>query len=124
MTWLALILDGLAVYRLTRLVTADTLTQPWRDRIIRWSYLRWSDTIGPDEVAEDVMGSGSVQRMAEADEHEVPWLAQLISCRFCAGVWCAALVTAARWCVPTLWGPPAWGLAIACAAPLLARLED
>lgn len=121
MTWLALVVDALAVYRLTRLVTADTLTQTGRDWIIRWSYNRWRPSV---PTHEDELGSGTLQSMAQSDEWLAPSLAKLITCRWCAGVWVAAGVTAARWCAPVLWGPPAWGLAVSCAAPLLARFED
>lgn len=121
--WLHLVVDLVAVYRITRLVTADTLTQPWRDRIIRWAYLRWSKMVGPDEVAEDVMGSGTMQAMAEADEHEAPWLARLIICRWCSSMHIAAGAVAAEWAVPAAWHPLAWGLTLASGAALLAGLE-
>lgn len=33
--WLAIFLNSLAVYRVTRLVTRDTITQPFRDWLVR-----------------------------------------------------------------------------------------
>jgi hypothetical protein len=53
-----------------------------------------------------------------------PRLATLITCRWCAGMWIAAGVTAARLARPGAWDPVARGLALSASAVLLARLED
>lgn len=51
------------------------------------------------------------------------WLETLLTCRWCVGIHIGALVTLARWTIPTQWNIVAYGLAIASVAPLLARLE-
>jgi hypothetical protein len=127
-----LLADSLACHRLTRLVTADVITQPLRDRALetiwrragRWGeVLKVADRCGlkvpgplPEAWVQDAM----------ADEALVdpPKLATLITCRWCAGAWVAAAVTvlsAAR--VPG-WRWASRGLACASAAALWASLED
>ena len=53
-----------------------------------------------------------------------PKLARLITCRWCAGVWIAGAVVAARTIAPRGWDPVAKGLALSAGAALLARFED
>lgn len=48
---------------------------------------------------------------------------ELLTCRYCVGIWVGAGVAAARWTIPTAWNVAAWALAIAAFAPILARLE-
>lgn len=121
------VIDVLAVHRLTRLVTADTITVRPRRAIIAWSYLR----NGYDE--ESVLGDGSqldnpLEQMVEADEVDnpcgVPKLAVLVTCRWCASVWLAAGVVAAHGLVPALWLPLGAVLALSSSSTLLAGLED
>lgn len=122
---LELLVDVLACYRLVRLVTADTITGPLRWRVIRWSYLRAGHDadlvpLGPnlDGMVDDDLHQAQM-------EHELPpKLATLMRCRWCAGVWIAGGVTAARWLEPGLWNPVGYGLAIAAVAVLLAGLEE
>jgi hypothetical protein len=62
------------------------------------------------------------QAVAEADP-DVPKLAELVTCRWCAGMWVSlGIVLVARrfrW-----WPPIAQALAMSAAAALLAQLED
>jgi hypothetical protein len=94
MTWLHLFIDAIAVYRLTRLVVEDGITAPIRDRII-----------------------------SKRDGSTRDWWEQLLTCRYCVGVWVGFGVMAARWLVPGVWPPIGYALAISAAAPLLAGLE-
>lgn len=94
MSALLLVVDALACYRLTRLVVADGITEPIRDRLI-----------------------------TKRDGTTRDWWEQLISCRYCVGVWVGFGVMAWRWLAPGVWTPIAYALAIACAAPLVALLE-
>ena len=94
MTWLALVIDALACYRLTRLVVADGITEPIRDRII-----------------------------TKRDGSTREWWEQLLTCRWCVGVWVAFGVMVARTELTDVWSPVAYALAIACAAPLIALVE-
>ncbi len=88
MTALHLLIDVVAAYRLTRLVVADAITAPIRDRLARWL-----------------------------------WWHELVTCRWCSGVWVGAGVAAARWIVPTQWNVAAWALTAASVAALASRLE-
>ena len=94
MTWIRLIVDAITVYRLTRLVVVDGITEPVRERII-----------------------------SKRDGSTRDWWEQLLTCRYCVGVWVGFGVMGARWLIPGVWTPIAYALAISAAAPLLAGLE-
>lgn len=113
-----LLLDSLAAYRLTRLATADKLTAPMRDVLIHRAY----SAVGRDL---DDTGAPVVDwtEYALADE-DAPKLAVLVTCRWCAGMWIALAVVAARRLFPRAWSPLAEGLAFSAGAALLAGLED
>lgn len=119
------VVDALAVYRLTRLAVRDALTQDWRDGIIRAAYKRdgqdFLTALADHGLHWDV--PGDAQQLVEIDQAP-PKLAELVTCRWCAGVWVAAGVVAARALAPEAWRPVAKLLALSCAAPLIARLED
>lgn len=84
-----LILDALAVYRLARLVTTDTLLQPLRDRIrAPWRI----EHHGNATVANGRRQSGLRW-----------WLAELVQCPWCMSVWFAAGVTILQATVPAVW---------------------
>lgn len=111
---LELVVDGLAAYRLTRLATADVISEPWRrsavDRLV---------SNGSEEPAEGETAQEVVDAMAEP-----PKLARLLTCRWCAGMWIAAGVVGARTVAPRAWSPVARTLALSAAATLIARAED
>jgi hypothetical protein len=111
--WFELTVDALATYRLTRLATADVISEPARMAVLR--------RVGaePPAGAEDP----SAQQVVEAMD-DPPRLATLVTCRWCAGVWIAGSVALARRAAPDAWDPVARGLALAAAAVLLARFED
>ena len=111
--WLDLLVDGLATYRLTRLATADVISEPVRMALLR--------KVGaePHASEEDPTAQEVVESLADP-----PRLATLITCRWCAGMWIAAGVTAARVVAPQAWKPVARGLALSAGAALLARFED
>jgi hypothetical protein len=111
--WLTLLVDVLATYRLTRLVTADVISEPARRVVLK--------KVG----AEAPAGSDdpSAQQIVESMKRP-PRLATLVTCRWCAGIWIAAGVTIARSFAPRAWTPIARGLALSSGAVLLARLED
>lgn len=107
--------DMLATHRLVRLVTADVITQPLRDRLVGWAYRRHGD-----EGSEPATGWADY---AEADP-DAPKLATLLTCRWCAGVYVAAGVVVARRLAPGPWGYAARALAASSAAALLAAVEE
>jgi hypothetical protein len=109
-----LAVDVLAAHRLTRLVTADVITEPAREALLRWSYRRKGDT-------GQAPATGWTD-YAEVDP-DAPRLARLVTCRWCAGFYVAAAVVAARRWLPG-WHYVARVLATSSAAALLAAPED
>jgi hypothetical protein len=107
-----LAVDVLATYRLTRLATADEISEPWRQAVLRRVGL--SSSKDPTIPAE---------ARVEAED-DPPRLATLVTCRWCAGIWIAAGVGLARSVAPQAWSPVARALALSAGAVLLARLED
>lgn len=119
---MTLVVDAVATYRLTRLVTADAITAPVRDRLIRDAYVaHHGEAVAVDMEAETPHDTWTDRAM---DDDTPPPLAKLLTCRWCAGVWIAAGVAVARRVAPSWWGPVADTAAMAAAAALLARLED
>ena len=106
-------MDGLATYRLTRLATADIISEPVRMALLRRTGAE------PPPGDEDPTAQEVVESLKDP-----PRLATLITCRWCAGMWIAAGVTAARRLAPTAWEPVSRGLALSAGAVLLSRLED
>jgi hypothetical protein len=103
--WLLLLVMSLATYRLTRLVVEDDFPP------VLWARHRlaggWT---GPDE---DV----PVHRASWVPQ----WLADLVSCPWCASGWIAAGVTAGVWAVvglpvPLLVWPAVWAVGALIAA--------
>jgi hypothetical protein len=113
---LELLVDGLATYRLTRFATADVLSEPFRQAVLRRVGVE-TPPPGPDDPPP------SARELVEADQ-DPPRLATLVTCRWCAGVWIAAGVVVARTAAPRAWTPVARGLALSAGAVLLSRLED
>lgn len=111
------LLDALAAYRLTRLVTADTITEPLRERIYR---------LADDRERFVFSDPGETAGTPITEPAPTGWryLAEVVSCRWCAGVWVAGGVVAARRVTPRAWQPLSDVLALSAAAALLARLED
>ena len=111
--WLDLVIDGLATYRLTRLATADVISEPARMAVLR--------RVGAEPKSPD--DDLSAQEVVEAMD-DPPRLATLVTCRWCAGMWIAGGVAALRRVAPDGWDPVARGLALAATAVLLSRFED
>ncbi len=110
-----LLVDGLACYRLTRLVTADTITRPIREQVYRFAYAGELDYIvgDLDAAVDDDMA-----------EHKAPHLAELVRCRWCCSVWVAAGIVVARRLIPHWWAPVAELLAGSAVAVLISGLEE
>ena len=130
--WLVGLLMTLTVYRLTRLVIKDTFPPVlWmRDRLAGgWRPLteqewRW---LGDPEIDTSWMRKtpikGVENRWVERAAWSPHWLAELITCPWCASGWIAGAVTAGTDLtvglpVPWLVGPAVWG-----AGALLASQE-
>lgn len=82
MTWLLVILTCLTVYRLTRLLVSDKITEPIRNRIIYVAYKRaYPAPIVP----------------AEWQSKREPMLAYFSTCPWCTSVWLGGLVVLVVW---------------------------
>lgn len=110
------VVDALAAYRLTRLVTKDVILDGPREAIVRWAYCqdRWNPAAVPPGVS-----------FAEFAAHDgnAPKLATLITCRWCAGFYVSVGVVIARRWIPGVWDPIARALALSAGAALIARIE-
>lgn len=130
-TWLLLVVLSLAVYRLTRLVVKDTLPPAlWlRDRLAggwrkptedEWRTIRNPGT----ELANPVQSiDGQAQVWIIRAGWSPDWLAELITCPWCASGWVSGgLVGLSAWLysvpAPLLMWPAVWG-----AGALLASRE-
>lgn len=114
----ALVVDVLAVHRITRLVTRDVITRPIRVRLIRDAYAR-TDKASYVEFASEA----AVDAMPHGDD-EAPKLAALLTCPWCVSVYVAAGVLIARRWTPRLWRTASYGLALSSAAGLLSTREE
>lgn len=110
----AFFIDGVACYRLTRLITADTILDGPRDALVRRAYRRPGFRPAADEDAVDYA----------IGDPNAPRLATLATCRFCAGVYVGFGVMIARRRFPRQWAPIAEALALSAGAALIAGLED
>jgi hypothetical protein len=129
-TWLLLLVMSLAVYRLTRLVVADTFPPVlWlRDRLVggwrplterEWAQLRSAGSAYMPWKTQSV--DGVENRWVERKAWSPFWLAELLSCPWCASGWVALAVTAGTWAtvglaVPFLVWPAVWAVGALLAA--------
>jgi hypothetical protein len=129
-TWLLLLVMSLAVYRLTRLLVADTFPPVlWlRDRLVGG----WRPLTEPEQeiVARQPGGNhpfpltevdGVQQRWNTRRRWSPFWLAELLSCPWCASGWVALAVTGGVWAsvglpVPLLVWPAVWAVGALIAA--------
>jgi hypothetical protein len=119
--WLLLLLMVLAVYRFTRLVVKDTFPPVLRvrDRLAGG----WRPATGEEMRDTDLpvsqldLGHGTVSAVYNKRSSRSPyWLAELLSCSWCASGWVSGAVTAAVALtvgLPSPWlaGPAVWGAA-------------
>ena len=136
-TWLLLLMMSLATYRGTKLVVEDTFPPVlWlRDRLVggwRPLTLKESETnrlpVMEEGESATVAGlggltvvDGQLNRYVIRWRRSPFWLAELISCPWCASGWSAAGGTAGTWGVggrpvPLLVWPAVWGVGALLAA--------
>lgn len=79
---------GLTAYRLTRIVTLDSFTEPVRERI----YDRWP----PDYERSGWRYNGELQALVKraptTERPKVHWVGQLVECPWCCGHWISGAV--------------------------------
>lgn len=139
-TWLLLLVMALSVYRLTKLVVEDTFPPVlWlRDRLAGgWRPLNLAERerhpevedLGTDTATAHMrLGmvmriDGEMSRYVRRAKWSPFWLAELISCPWCASGWVALGVTAGVWAVAGLAMPVLVWLATWAVGALLAAQE-
>lgn len=129
--WLML---AAAAYRLTRFIVKDTFPPMLfvRDRLAggwrkltdgEWRIIREAKEPLPFAVKDVDHGDGAVaSRWVNRWRHSPDWLAELITCPWCASAYVSGALTAATDCVIGIQWPWLMGLAVwALAAPVAAR---
>lgn len=105
MRWLGLAVSVLTAYRLTRVVTTDSITERFRDRLYRWA---WVEPDEPEAYAHARVRLGADQvpfeNEIDADAMPLPragglrtYVNELFNCPWCMGWWISYAVTA-FWC--------------------------
>jgi hypothetical protein len=105
-----LLVDALAIYRLTRLVTVDTLTDPARKRLLD----------AAKRIAFDVATS-NMNRPTPVTTNGYGRLWELVTCPWCISVWIAVPVVALTRLAPVVWQYPALTLALAAVAGIVSE---
>lgn len=117
MSGLTFLVLALACYRLTRLAVEDEVTRPARNRVIEWAYTRQGhdrdNVFGDPDPRDD-------HTTVVLDDDAPPKLAYLLSCSWCASMWCALLLVA----VEAVWTVPVVVLAVAGAGALIAATAN
>lgn len=80
----ALVTYGLCVFRLTRLVTADVITEPMRERLRRRGYRILEHRATPTSPVDQV------QEIPKPGRSGARWLHSLVTCPWCFSVYAAA----------------------------------
>lgn len=111
------VVDALATYRLTRLVTRDAITKPLREKAIAAVYEAESEEPG-------LKGHGSYAARVAWEGDAAPKVAKLITCPWCVGVWLGFGVMVLRRTMPRVWSPIATALALASVAALTEINEE
>lgn len=137
MTWFVFLTMSLAAYRLTRLLVRDTLPPVlWaRDRLVGgWRSLTDRERHDlavlrgrPEHVELRNMwevDSGGEQRYVYRWNHVPFWLAELLSCPWCASAYVSGAVVAAVDVTHGLVLPVLQGLAVWAVAAVLASREE
>lgn len=115
MNALTLLVDALATFRLTRLVTTDSLTEPLRRRVVAAAYRRDGRVLARgDSVREDMAMT----------EGPIPRLAELVTCAWCASIHTAAIVVALRSRAEGAWHPLSMVLALSATVGLAQWWDD
>lgn len=119
---IALALDALATFRLTKLVVDDQLTAELRDAVIESAYETAGRAAQMRELHPEALTypSGWAEAVVPNDPN-APKLAFLVTCPWCAGMWVALGVVAARRLVPRAWAPLARALAFSAVAGLMSE---
>lgn len=124
--WFEAVVFGLAAHRATRLVTADTITEAIRDRIVARAYgdptVAGQEPLSAEEPDRPWTPEGGWSLYAEHDPN-APLLATLVTCRWCASVHLTAWLLLMAYIAPKSARVLRYILAGSSVAVLLARIE-
>lgn len=120
------LIDVLATFRLTRLVTTDTITAEVRDGVIEAAYRADGayEHVASRHLGEDNHPGAWADYVTSGEDLDPPKIATLVTCPWCAGMWVALLVVALRRIAPGLWRPLGRALALSGAAGLIALVDE
>lgn len=93
-----LVTDALAAWRLTRLVTEDTITDPVREKVF--------------------------EKFGNPDQSNTTSLSYLVTCPHCTGMWVAGGVVLARLIAPRAWRHVSHALAVAAVVSIYAETRS
>lgn len=104
--WYMFMLLAFAVFRLTRLIVFDKITEPFRSLFL-------------DDV--EVKGEdGTVTTYVKPKEGAIRgFFGELLSCYWCTGIWCTIFLFCLYWFYPTIASPLILVLAIAGVAAII-----
>lgn len=125
MTLLELAVLVLAVARVARLVTADTITEPLRQRILeRWPGPLTQFTGDAVTDQETTRHGKPLMRVGDAYYAESPsFVGGVVECHWCAGVWIAAALVASFVLWPDVVWWPLVALAVAHTAGIVGQID-
>jgi hypothetical protein len=110
-----LLLDALAVFRMTRLLTTDALLDEPRDAVLRWAEQGCTcDNTGGEHWGDCPAGR----------QWWRPKIGTLASCPWCMSAHVGLLVVAFRRFAPRLWTPLAKALAYSALTGLISQREE
>lgn len=115
MSLLRLVVDAVACYRLTILVTRDTITSPAREWLRARAY---PDTLPEGASRIYLWGHPASPRPWMMATRR--WVHELVTCAWCSSIWIAAGVVALTATVPLVWQYPAAVLALSGVTGFLA----
>lgn len=111
-----LIINALAVYRLSILVSKDKVTKPMRERI--WGLGRYRKKVfATSSEMINYLTEGTRARAART-------LYELVICPWCLSVWFGMAVVALTALAPALWQYPAAALAISGVTVAITRRQQ
>lgn len=91
------VLVALAAYRVTRIVTLDSLTHEWRAAVYRWAWLDPNDATFAarlDQGARDAWPRNADGFVPVARGPVRTYVFELFTCSYCLGVWSGAALWA------------------------------
>jgi hypothetical protein len=115
-----LLVDAIAAYRLTHLVTTDRITRRFRVWVAKREYGDLARQHAPHEPMADVLGGSDAwwdeRPTIDADP---PLGSEFVHCPWCVGMWIALGITAARRYADQAWEPLARALVVSAVAGFL-----